>query len=126
MKALTYDQYADQGRVMGADFTSLDLNVDGLFQSFTPTASSLSFVEVLTADVNPSSGVGATLKATLHSGSPLGPSLGTSFVSKVNGFGGSPSGARLTRFDFAFNPVLIPGEQYFLQFQRFAVTGGAF
>jgi hypothetical protein len=117
---LMYDQYADAGRFTGANFTSLDITMDGLFQSFTPTASSLSFVDVLTADVAPNNALGATLQTTLHSGSPLGSILGTTFVSKANGFGRTASGAGLTRFEFASPLALTPGDLYFLQFESVA------
>jgi hypothetical protein len=88
-----------------------------LFQSFTPTLSSLNFVEFRFQD-EPLNGTGATLYVNVRSGSSRGTVLGTSSIVEVPDgytlhttiFGGSP-----VRFTFGTPVHLTPGLMYYLE-----------
>ena len=116
---LTYDQYADRGWFDGSALTSLNGPIPGgLVQSFTPTTSSLDFVDVLAADLNTLDGLGTTLRADIREGSINGTSLANTSVALGSGGGNDGHGARQIRFDFGVSLALTPGQEYFLQIQN--------
>src|SRR5437016_782088 len=81
------------------------LNIDPyapIGQSFTPTLTSLNFVEVRLSDTN-TNGLGASFDVNIRSGATtVGPVLGTSqVVSLPDGFGSAPPfGGLVVHFDF--------------------------
>jgi hypothetical protein len=89
------------------------LNFSPLGQSFTPTLTSLNFVNLLTL------GGSATLEVDIRSGSISGMILGTSELTVVP-FSGVPSEVS---FSFSTPVALIPGDLYVLE--PFLVSGDA-
>jgi hypothetical protein len=85
-------------------------------QGFTPTATSLSVVELRTKDFAPNNSLGANLVVKIHQGSFGGPVIGTSStVTLPDGFGISDLLGGVTHFDFPTPVPLIPGALYFLE-----------
>ena len=80
-------------------------------QSFTPTLSSVGFVQFEFADPHPGDGVGATVYLNLRADSLSGPELGsTDPVSMPDGFFWN-----VTNFFFAVPVAVTPGTTYYLQ-----------
>jgi hypothetical protein len=85
-------------------------------QSFTPTKTSLSVVELRTKDFAPNNSLGANLLVKIRQGSLTGPIIGTSLtVTLPDGFGITNVLGGVTHFDFSAPVVLVPGNVYVLE-----------
>jgi len=83
-------------------------------QSFTPTLSSVAFLQLGLFDSNPGNGFGATVHVNLRTGSIGGPTLAsTDPVFMPDGFGDVAPG--VTNFFFSGNVTLTPGTTYYFQ-----------
>src|SRR5689334_20779505 len=81
-------------------------------QSFTPSLSSVGFVQLELFDGHPNNGLGATLYVNLRSNSITGPILSSSdpvFLPDT------PTGGGLTNFLFPGGASVIPGTTYFFE-----------
>ena len=88
----------------------------GYGQSFTPSLSSVGFLQLKVADISPGNSTGAIMHIDLHSDSITGPIVGTSLpVEMADGFAGI--------VDFLFAPEIsvTPEVMYFFEFR---VTAG--
>jgi hypothetical protein len=100
-------------------------------QSFTPTLSSVDFLELKLYDNNSVNGVGATLYVNLRSSSITGPVLGTTaLVTLTNGFGdvayfyfpvSVPVASGATYY---FEPVVQSGDQWKIDLGEYNYPGG--
>ncbi len=100
-------------------------------QSFTPTLSSLSFVDLYIGDAGSDIGPGASFQVVIHSGSISGTVLGTSntsFVPDNTNLGvGLYADFIVTRFTFPTPLSLVPNSLDVIEFQQLPpiVTGNS-
>jgi hypothetical protein len=81
-------------------------------QSFTPSLSSVGFVQLDISDGHPNNGLGATLYVNLRSSSITGAVLSSSapvFMPET------PSGGGVTNFFFSAPAAVVPGTTYFFE-----------
>jgi hypothetical protein len=107
---MIYDQQSATNRLVGgADYPFQAEQPSG--QSFTPTLSSIGFVQFEFLDPQSGNGVGATVYVNLRADSLNGPILGsTDPVSMPDGFS-----LGVTNFFFGTPVPIIPGTTYYLQ-----------
>jgi hypothetical protein len=107
--SFVYDQESSSDEA--SPFGSVPIQVYGTVgESFTPSLSTVSFVRLRLFDINPGSGLGATLVVNLRSTAINGPLLGTTTpVTLTNGFVGS------VNFVFASGVPVVPNTTYFLE-----------
>ena len=81
-------------------------------ESFTPSLSSVGFVQLNPFDSRPNNGLGAMLYVNLRSNSITGPVLGSTFPVFMPE---TPSGIGVTNFFFSTPIPVVPGTTYFLE-----------
>jgi hypothetical protein len=115
-----YDQQSSLNQIL--NFGAGTVQQSGPGQSFTPSLSSVEFIQLLTSDANPGNGPGAELYLILRANSITGTIIGTSSpVEFTYGFSG------LSTFLFSTPVSVTPGTTYyFLPVVSVFTEGGAY
>jgi hypothetical protein len=109
-----YDQQSSDENNRGEGVAGIQ-QLQPIGQSFIPTNSSVNFVRMIFADINPGNNLGAVVYVNLWSGSISDGTLlnSTAPVSLPDSFGFNNDG--IVNFFFATSTTLIPGMTYYFQ-----------
>jgi hypothetical protein len=111
-----YDQQSSTNPASAAGGAIIQQIVSPYGQSFTPTLSSIGFIQLGFFDANQGNGQGATVIVNLRSNAINGPIFAsTTPVFMPDGFGIGSGSAGITNFFVTAGVVLVPGVTYYFQ-----------